>query len=167
MPRVFIGVGSNIEPQYHVRRGLRLLAEQFGELCVSTAWRTAPVGMSEDAAPFINLVAALSAQASVEQTLRELERIERLCGRERARGDCGETLARTLDLDLLLYGELVRHDDEVDVPRSDITEYAFVYEPLLELAPALRHPETGEALAAMRPRLHLAGTDMKAVELEA
>ncbi len=167
MTRVYVGVGSNIDPLPNIRRGLALLGEQFGDLAVSTSWKTEPIGMVEGTPPFINLVVGLDTDDSVEQTRIHLDNVERLCGREKSGGNCQQVLARTLDLDLLLYGDLVRHDALIDVPRIDITEYAFVFEPLLELAPDIVHPETGARLAGLRGRLDLKGADMEAVELRA
>ena len=57
-------------------------------------------------------------------------------------------MARTLDLDVLLYGDMIRHD-EIDVPRSEIVQYAFVLRPLCDLAPSTSHPELGKSFAQL------------------
>ena len=165
MTEVYIGVGSNIEPEENIPAGCRMMRETFGELRVSRVWRTSPVGMADGTPDFLNLVVGFGTGMDFDSVYQKLQDIETRCGRGERRGSCGEILARTLDLDLLLYGDLVRHDESVNVPRVDIIEYAFVYEPLVEIAPSLIHPETGRALATMREELQLQGTDMHSVDL--
>jgi 2-amino-4-hydroxy-6-hydroxymethyldihydropteridine diphosphokinase len=137
-------VGSNLDPERRVRQGLDALRREFGELRVSPAYRTPAEGFVGP--DFINLVVAFhTAQlpGRVQQTLRQ---VERECGRSVAeRGFCD----RTLDLDLLLYGDMVRHDDIFNLPRPDLGQYAFVLGPMADLAPDLRHPETGTTIARM------------------
>lgn len=83
---------------------------------------------------------------SVESVRQTLADIETAHGRKRG----GPRFAsRTLDLDILLYGQLVRHDKDLDIPRDDIGKYAFVLGPLAEIAPALSHPETGARIGEL------------------
>ena len=92
---------------------------------------------------FLNLVARLRSEETPKQICEEIERLHELSGRVRG----GEKWAsRPLDIDLLLYDDLVMDKPPVRVPRSDILEYSFVLRPLAELAPDLVHPVTGKTM---------------------
>jgi len=141
MPRVYVSVGSNIDREQNIRAALRDLRTSYGQLICSRVYETPAVGFAGD--PFYNLVVAFDTPDGVDQVARELARIESAHGRRRKGGP--KHSARTLDLDILLYGDLVRHDSGFDIPRSEILERDFVLGPLAEIAPTLEHPETGDS----------------------
>lgn len=142
MARIFVGVGSNVGRERNIAAGLAALADAFGPLTLSTIYESAAVGFDGD--NFFNLVAAFDSDAPAEAVAETLRGIEQRFGRRRG----GPRYApRTLDLDLLLYGDLVRSDDDVNVPRADVTRFAFVLCPLAEIAGELRHPVTGACYA--------------------
>lgn len=144
MPKVFVGIGSNIDRETSIRAGVANLGEYFGELQLSSVFESEAVGFEGEA--FYNLVAAFDTDENVEQVVARFAEIEDSHGRVRN----GERFAsRTLDLDLLLYGDLVARGENYHVPRDEIPRYAFVLWPLAELAPAMEHPETGETFSAM------------------
>jgi 2-amino-4-hydroxy-6-hydroxymethyldihydropteridine diphosphokinase len=95
---------------------------------------------------FYNLVAGFDTEESIERIKETLLRIESCLGRSRRENRFS---ARTLDLDLLLYDDIVRHDSHANLPHPDIKRYAFVLRPLADIAPDLRHPETGLSCAKM------------------
>ena len=141
MARVYVSIGSNIEPERNVRAAVRALKERYTNLAVSPVYRSKAEGFESD--DFLNLTAAFDTDEPPERLADHLGRIETAQGRVRT----GERFApRTLDIDILLYGDLVRHDSRFDIPRHDILAYAHVLGPLVALAPDLRHPETGERL---------------------
>jgi 2-amino-4-hydroxy-6-hydroxymethyldihydropteridine diphosphokinase len=142
MPRVYLGIGSNIEPQANIRSGLQTLRERYGTLSVSTVYRTEAIGFEGD--DFYNLVVGFDTGLPLRTLAKELREIEYRHGRRR---DETKYSSRRLDIDILLYGHEILHDQGIDVPRSDISRYYFVLGPLVELDPALRHPETGVELA--------------------
>ena len=144
MPQVYVSLGSNIDREANIRGAVRALKERYGPLALSRVYETPAEGFDGDV--FYNLVAGFDTEESVEQVHTALAAIESAHGRTRDGPRFGP---RTLDLDLLLYDDLVRHADSVDIPRGEITQYAFVLGPLTELAPDLKHPETGERLRAM------------------
>ncbi|MBI5611794.1 MAG: 2-amino-4-hydroxy-6-hydroxymethyldihydropteridine diphosphokinase [Gammaproteobacteria bacterium] len=144
MPRIFVGIGSNIEPEKNIRGAVRTLRAAYGALTLSRVYESAPQGFSGD--NFYNLVAAFDSAEPVEAVKARLAAIESAHGR--TRGD-RRLASRTLDLDLLLYGDAVIHRAGLDLPRADIREYAFVLAPLAEIAPDLRHPESGGSYKEM------------------
>ena len=144
MPRVFVGVGSNIDRESSIRAGVADLRERFGELQLSSVYESEAVGFEGDA--FYNLVVAFDTQDSIDEVVTVLSEIEEAHGRQRG----GQRFSpRTLDLDLLLYGDLVARGQGYHVPRDEIPRYAFVLWPLSELEPTMKHPQTGETFLAM------------------
>ena len=144
MPRVFVGIGSNIDRETSVRAGVVDLREKYGELQLSSVYESEAVGFEGDA--FFNLVAAFDTSDSVDQVIKSLAEIEEAHGRQRG---SERFSSRTLDLDLLLYGDLVTSGEGYHVPRDEIPRYAFVLWPLSELEPTMKHPQTGETFLAM------------------
>lgn len=135
MVDVFVSIGSNIDREKNVASALKMLEEQFGPLQVSRVFESEAVGFEGD--PFFNLVVRFSTVLSVQQVVSQLAAIEQKHGRTR---NSKKFSARTLDLDLLLYGDEVQQIGKLELPREEITRYAFMLEPLAELAPDRRHP---------------------------
>ena len=144
MPKVFVGIGSNIDREASVRAGVADLRQKYGALRLSSVYESEAVGFEGDA--FYNLVAAFDTSDSVDQVSASLSEIEEAHGRVRG---SERFSSRTLDLDLLLYGDLVASGEGFHVPRDEIPRYAFVLWPLSELEPMMRHPQTGETFSAM------------------
>jgi 2-amino-4-hydroxy-6-hydroxymethyldihydropteridine diphosphokinase len=141
--RVFIGLGSNLgDREKSITRALErlALATEVDVLAVSTLRETEPVGPVRDQPRFLNGVAALETSLEPRQVLELLLRVEREGGRTRDGPPGGP---RTLDLDLLLYGDLVVHERGLRVPHPRLHERRFVLEPLAELDPGLVVPERG------------------------
>lgn len=135
MPVVYVSVGSNIRRRSSIKAGMRALFELYGPLAVSSVYETEAVGFSGD--PFYNFVVAFETEDSPSQIQRCMKQIEINCGRKR---DGRKNNPRTLDMDLLLYGNLQLESKTLQVPRDEIFKYAFVLQPLAELAPELGCP---------------------------
>ena len=144
MPRVHIGIGSNIDRENSIRGAVRELAAHYAPLTLSPVYESKAHGFEGD--NFYNLVAGFDTEESIEHIKETLSHIESRFGRSRRENHFS---ARTLDLDLLLYDDIVRHDSQVNLPHPDIQRYAFVLRPLADIAPDLRHPETGLTCARM------------------
>jgi 2-amino-4-hydroxy-6-hydroxymethyldihydropteridine diphosphokinase len=131
----YIGLGSNLEdPENQVRQAFAELDRLPHTRLVrkSSLYRTAPVG--HEAQPdFINAVAQLETGLPAERLLAELQAIEKHHGRERG----FKNAPRTLDLDLLLFGDAKLGSPRLTVPHPRMHERAFVLQPLLEIAPQL------------------------------
>ena len=138
MAQVYVSVGSNIDREAMVRSCVAALDEVFANLMKSSVYESIAVGFEGD--NFYNLVVGFTADDPLE-VARRLREIEVAHGRHR-----GEKrfAPRTLDLDLLLFGDQDLHDQGLDVPRAEITRYAFVLGPLAELAPQAIHPLLGK-----------------------
>lgn len=141
MAMVYLGLGSNIDPEDNLRLGVSELTRTYGDLVVSQVYRNAAVGF--EGADFFNLVAGFETAEEPAEIVRRIEQIHDLAGRER--GD-DPFASRALDIDLLLYGDLVVDDPPVQLPRRDVLEYSFVLGPLSEIAPDLVHPVTGRTI---------------------
>ena len=141
MASVYLGLGSNIDPEKNLGFAVRELRRKYGDLDVSSVYRSAAAGFEGD--DFLNLVVGLRSNDTPEDICDEIERLHNLAGRERNSGKWG---SRPLDIDLLLYNDLIIDKRPVRIPRSDILEYSFVLRPLAELAPELVHPETGKTI---------------------
>jgi 2-amino-4-hydroxy-6-hydroxymethyldihydropteridine diphosphokinase len=138
MPDIFVSIGSNVERDKHVPSALASLRECFGALTVSSVYETAPVGFEGD--PFYNLVVGFQSELPVTEIARILTEIEQEHGRTR---ESRKFSPRTLDLDLLLYGDAVIREGKLEIPRPELTQYAFMLEPLAEIAADRIHPTLG------------------------
>jgi len=139
LTRVYISIGSNIDKETSIRKGVADMKAIFGELELSSVYQSEAVGFEGD--DFYNLVAAFDTIEDVMTISRQLHDIEDQNGRDRS----GPRFSsRTLDLDLLVYDDLITDEDGLEVPRGEILENAFVLWPLAEIAPKLKHPITGK-----------------------
>lgn len=137
MTRAYIGVGSNVKPEGHVPAALRLLAEQVHLVAISTFYRSRAEGRPEQP-DYANGVVAIETDRTPEALKAEVLRpIEARLGRRRT---ADRFAARTIDLDLLLFGEAEQHGPDLQLPSPDIERRDFVAIPLAELAPELRVP---------------------------
>jgi 2-amino-4-hydroxy-6-hydroxymethyldihydropteridine diphosphokinase len=141
--RAFIGLGANLgDPERTLRAAVDALAAEAGieVVAVSTLRETEPVGVGEQPR-FLNGAAELETGLGARQLLDRLLVVEQRFGRVRTPGEHGP---RTLDLDLLLYGDEVVEEPGLTVPHPRLHERRFVLEPLAELAPGLAVPGRGD-----------------------
>ncbi len=144
MARVYVSIGSNIEREKNVRAGVNDLKALYGVLQISSVFESESVGF--DGENFYNLVVGFDTDEPVTEVVRHLREIEDAHGRTRT----GPRFSsRTLDLDLLLYDDLVLNSDGIDIPRDEITKNAFVLWPLAELAPDAFHPGLQQSFAEL------------------
>jgi 2-amino-4-hydroxy-6-hydroxymethyldihydropteridine diphosphokinase len=138
MPAVYVAAGSNVDPERHLREALAQLEREFPGVRFSSWYRNRAVGFDGD--DFINLVAGFDTALPVHAVLERLQSIEARCGRARA---APRWAPRSMDLDVLLYGDLVCEQPGLKLPRPDLVKRAYMLGPLAELAPEVRHPTAG------------------------
>jgi 2-amino-4-hydroxy-6-hydroxymethyldihydropteridine diphosphokinase len=149
--KVFVGLGSNLgERETMVRSALDELAKlpQTTLVRASSLYDTEPVGEVEQP-NFLNAVAQLDTGLTARQLLWNLQLVEQRLGRARSQ----KWGPRTIDLDLLLYGNQIVDEPDLRVPHPEMAKRSFVLVPLIELDPLLVHPESGETLVALLARL--------------
>jgi 2-amino-4-hydroxy-6-hydroxymethyldihydropteridine diphosphokinase len=149
MTRVYIGLGSNLgDREATIARALERLADAPGVdvVAASRLVETEPVGPVPDQPRFLNGIAALETTLAPRSLLELLLRIEAEGGRTRE-GPAGGP--RTLDLDLLIYGDVVANEAGLRIPHPRLHERRFVLEPLAELDPSLVVPERGPVQALL------------------
>ena len=138
MPQVWLSIGSNIDRDKNIRGAVKVLQEAFGELVLSSVYESEAVGFDGDS--FYNMVIGLGTDLPIKSLNNRFREIENQHGRIRG----GEKFAsRTLDIDLLLYGNAVIDEGGIAIPRNEIIRYAFVLLPLAEVAGEMRHPVNG------------------------
>ena len=144
MAQVYVSLGSNIERRRNIRHALEQMTERYGPLERSDIYESEAVGFDSD--PFYNLVVGFQTGESPRRIQETLHAIESASGRLRS----GELTARTLDLDLLLYGDETIDHPDLQVPHPGIAGRSFVLLPLQEIAPGIGIPGKGsvEALLA-------------------
>jgi 2-amino-4-hydroxy-6-hydroxymethyldihydropteridine diphosphokinase len=136
MTVVYLSLGSNIDRHKYIAAGLDAIADLFGALRISSVYESKSVGFN--GSNFFNLVVGLQTDLSIANLSEQLKGIENKNGRVRS----GPKFSpRTLDIDILTYGNFVGVDSGVELPRTEIRQNAFVLLPLAEIAPDELHPQ--------------------------
>ena len=144
MTQLVLSLGSNIEREKHIRFGVSELQRVFGQLRVSPVYETTAVGF--EGPDFYNLVVIAETGLALDTVIDEIRAIEAAAGRVRGE-KCFQS--RSLDIDILLFGEADLHTRGYDIPRDEIEHAAYVLKPLADLLPAQRHPVRGEPFGLM------------------
>ncbi len=144
MAQVFVAAGSNVEPLANLALAVTELAKLFHELTVSAWYQNHAVGF--EGADFINFVFGFRTGRSVHDTLGQLQEVETRCGRPR---NAPKWAARSMDLDVLLYDDLVLDEPQLKLPRPDLLVRPYMLGPLADIAPGLRHPADGRTIAQL------------------
>ena len=144
MGRAYLSLGSDVEPERHLRAAVDALRARFGEVRLSTVYRTPAVGF--DGGDFLNAAAIIDSDLDPHALNAWLHALEDAQGRDRSGPRFGD---RTLDVDIVLYDDLVLEGDgHLQLPRAEL-KHAFVLRPLAEIAPDVVVPGTGRTLAQL------------------
>jgi len=160
MPVVYLGLGSNVDPEENLRLGVNELRRRYGDLVISNTYQNAAVGFEGD--DFWNLVVGFESDDGPASIHDAIEVIHGLAGRQRG---TDRYSSRPLDIDLLLYGDLVIDEPPVRLPRPDVLAYSFVLRPLSEIAPGFVHPATGRKLQSHWQECDAAGHPLTLVDV--
>lgn len=137
---VVVGIGSNINREANIEFAIQELTRTFGPLRLSPVYDAAAVGFNGQS--FLNLVAAFATRLPLKAIQQYLKQLELRTGR---RGDEPKYSGRTLDIDILLYGEQVGWMDDIELPRPEITRNAYVLAPMADLFPERLHPGSDQS----------------------
>ena len=159
MTAVYIAAGSNVEPERNLALASRELCREFPDVRFSPWYRNQAVGFEGD--DFINFVAGFTTDLPIEVVLPRLHAIETLCGRPRG---APRWAPRSMDLDMLLYGDLIRDEPKLKLPRPDLMKRAFMLGPLADLAPELVHPTLKATIGELWARFDRAAHPLIRIE---
>ena len=140
MTTLALSIGSNIDAASNIRAALDALSAQFANLRCSTTFESQAVGFDGD--NFLNLVVLAETDRELEDVSTFLKQLEDQLGRDRQQARFS---GRTMDIDILLFGGESGASAGIELPRPEITENAFVLQPLAELLPDAVHPATGKS----------------------
>lgn len=144
MVSLYLGIGSNIEPKKNISAGLKSLETLFSELDISPIYLAPSFGFDGD--DFYNLVVRAETELSITDVVNVLRQIEFDHGRPEY---AVKFAPRSLDIDLLMYGDYVGKVGGYKIPRSDIDKFDFVLRPLQDIAGDELHPEKGKTFAEL------------------
>ena len=147
--RAFLSLGSNVEPEHNLPRAALGLRPLGRILACSNVYRNPAVGPTPGP-DFLNAAILLETELSPHILRTELRALEARLGRRRT---ADKYAARTIDLDLVLYGEHVIREPELELPDPELAARPHLAVPLAELAPDYLHPITGESLSSIAERL--------------
>ena len=155
---IYIDIGSNINREENIQSCVDQLRIDFPGIVFSKAYESDSLGFEGD--PFINITAGFETDLSYPDLKFHLKNIENKHARERIRST--KFISRTLDVDVILYGNQVLQP-EYDVPRSEILKYPFVLFPLAEIAPDVVHPQQKMTISDLAKATELKKRTLKEV----
>lgn len=160
MNRAYLSLGSNVNAESNIKAAIRALEAKFSFCRFSPIYRSRAVGFEGE--DFINLAAMIETDMGPLQLRDWLRDLEDRFGRDRRQPKFSD---RTLDIDILLMGDLVRNDDTLDLPRAEILKFAHVLKPLADLAPEFVHPTEQLTLAQLWAESGLDASVLEKIEL--
>lgn len=149
MRRLYVGLGSNLgDRRQNILRAATMIASQIGtRVALSDFFETAPWGFATPNS-FLNAAMSVDTTLAPQQLLRRTQDIERALGRT-AKSAAGRYADRTIDIDLLLYGDLTLATDSLTIPHPLMHRRLFVLEPLAQIAPRAMHPLLRQTVAQL------------------
>jgi 2-amino-4-hydroxy-6-hydroxymethyldihydropteridine diphosphokinase len=162
MMRIYLSLGSNIEPGKNLQAAIDELQAKFGRIVVSPAYRFPAVGFAGP--DFVNLAVAIDTDLDASTLNDWLHALEDRHGRRR---DVARYSSRTLDVDIVLYGErVIKGAGNLEVPRAELLQ-TFVLQPLADIAPDALHPTLHKSIAELWASAAASGERGSPVDLAA
>ena len=159
MSQLVLSLGSNIDAANNIRLAVRQLELHFGEAVCSSVYQSSAVGFEGE--DFLNLVGVFESGDSLNNICTAIKLIETGLGRTRSSKGFSP---RLIYIDVLLFGEQHGEDCGIQLPRDEITHYAFVLQPLAELLPDQVHPQTGQSFSNMWDAFEDADQKLKIID---
>lgn len=161
MAQVNISLGSNINPEQNIRRAVTSLRKHFGDLVISPVYQTEAVGF--DGEDFLNLVVCFDSELDVHAVASTIKFIEDELGRDRSQPRFS---ARSIDLDLLTYDDLIMDEPGVQIPRHEILQNSFVLKPLSDICADQVHPQRDQTYRQLWDEMKTLAGRIDEVELD-
>ena len=158
--RVFVAAGSNLEPEKNLVRACAEIKHHWHDAVFSRAYLNVAVGF--DGPDFINLVLGFTTPQPLDAVIARLRAIETQCGRPRF---APKWASRTMDLDVLLFGDLVEKTTDYTLPRPDLLKRPYMLGPLTEIAADIVHPTANKTIGRLWEEFDRDGHAMSPVEL--
>lgn len=160
MTDIYVAAGSNIDPANHLRMAVAALRRAYPSLRVSPAYRNKAVGFTGE--DFINLVVGFSTDDPVARVREQLQAIETSCGRPPL---APKWAARSMDLDILLFGQLISTEPGLVIPRPDLVRRPYMLKPMADIAPDVVHPQQRKSMRELWESFDSAGHEMLAIDI--
>ncbi len=158
--RVFVAAGSNVEPEKNLVRACADIRHSWNDAVFSRAYRNVAVGF--DGPDFINLVLGFTTAQPLEAVIARLRAIETQCGRPRY---APKWASRTMDLDVLMFGDRVEKTTEYTLPRPDLLKRPYMLGPMAEIAADVVHPTANKTIGQLWEAFDRDGHVMNPVEM--
>jgi 2-amino-4-hydroxy-6-hydroxymethyldihydropteridine diphosphokinase len=159
--RVFVAAGSNVDPEKNLARACGEIKHSWPDARFSRAYRNAAVGF--EGPDFINLVMGFTTAQPLASVIARLHQIETQCGRPRY---APKWASRTMDLDVLMFNDLVEKTAEYTIPRPDLLKRPYMLGPMAEIAAEVVHPTAGKTIGELWREFDRDGHTMTAVEID-
>jgi 2-amino-4-hydroxy-6-hydroxymethyldihydropteridine diphosphokinase len=160
MSRVYVAIGGNVEPERWFPVAACELRRRFPGVQFSSCYRNPAYGF--EGADFVNAVAGFDTIRPPDSVVGDCHEIEGICGRRR---DDPKWEPRAMDVDLLLHGDTIAETEAYRLPRPDLLRRCYMLGPLAEIAPGLRHPQTGRTIAEHWQELARQAHSLERIEL--
>jgi 2-amino-4-hydroxy-6-hydroxymethyldihydropteridine diphosphokinase len=147
MSQVYVAIGSNIEPERNIAKAAAELQRVFPDARFSSWYRNQAVGFDGD--DFVNGVVGFTTRLPLRSVVEQLHAVEELCGRPR---NAPRWAPRAMDLDVLLFDDLVCSEPAITLPRPDLLKRPYMLGPLAEIAPDALHPTAGLTIGELWQR---------------
>jgi 2-amino-4-hydroxy-6-hydroxymethyldihydropteridine diphosphokinase len=161
MSHVYVAIGSNIDPEENISKAARELKRLFPNARFSSWYRNRAVGFEGD--DFVNGVVGFETDLPLREVIEHLHAVEALCGRPR---NAPRWAPRAMDLDVLLYDNVVCSEPTMTLPRPDLLKRPYMLGPLAEIAPDVVHPTAGLTIGELWKRFDRNAHAMTRIDFE-